>query len=622
MHVFGVVASRVRAVFSGLTLLAISSITGAQTPFQTLLVGVDHRTVQSLNGPWHYLVDAPPAGNLYGSDGTVKQNGYGLNSHPNIDSGPHNAEYDFATAPTLKVPGDWNTQDPALFRYEGVIWYQRDFEFQPNANTRTFLHVGAANYKSFVWVNAKHVCDHEGGFTPYDCDVTAVLKPGANFVVIAVDSTRHVDAIPTVNYDWFNYGGLTRDVSLVTVPEQFIDDYDVHLKRNPEFAASDANTLTGYVHVVGATAGTSVNVRIPDAGVNITAQTDADGKAPFEVKARGLQLWSPDAPKLYSVEMSAGQDRLTDDIGFRDIRVDGTRILLNGKPVFLHGVNAHAEAPYRGGRVCTDEDVKNIFGFLKDLNANFVRLAHYPHDERMERMADRQGVMIWSEIPLWQRIDFASPEVYQKAVRMLNEMIRRDRNKASVILWSVSNETPNNPTRTEFLTDLANEARKLDPTRPITSAMNTARRDGTKMMLDDPLAKALDVVGVNEYIGWYTGTADDADTAQWVLPDKPVIFSEFGAEAKYGVHGTVTQRWAEEQQVNVLQHQFGMLNKIPQLRGTTPWVLMDFRSSGRNIPKLQDGYNRKGLLSEKGEKKQAFQLVQQTYKNHAVGKAE
>jgi beta-glucuronidase len=596
---------------------------GAQQLLQTLLVAVDHRSVQALDGPWHYLVDAPPAGNLYAPDGSVRDNGYGMNSHPNITSGPHNAEYDFSTAPTLNVPGDWNTQEPTLFRYEGVVWYQRDFDFQPKPNTRAFLHVGAANYKSFVWVNAKRICDHEGGYTPYDCEVTSVLKPGSNFVVIAVDSTRRVDSIPTVNFDWFNYGGLTRDVSLVTVPEQFIDDYDVHLKKESTFSAANANTLTGYVHVVGATAGLRVSVRIPEAGVDTTAQTNADGRAPFEVKARSVELWSPQTPKLYKVELSAGQDRLTDDIGFRDIRVDGTRILLNGKAVFLQGANMHAEAPYRGGRAATDEDVKNIFAFLTDLNANFVRLAHYPHDERMERMADKQGVMIWSEIPLWQRIDFASPAVYEKATRMLNEMIRRDRNKACVILWSVSNETPNNPTRTEFLTNLANEARKLDTTRPITSAMNTARlQDGNKMVLDDPLTKALDVIGVNEYIGWYQGKADDADTMQWVLPEKPILISEFGAEAKFGVHGSPTQRWAEEQQVNVYEHQFVMLNKIPQLRGLVPWVLMDFRSPGRNIPKLQDGYNRKGLLSEKGEKKQAFELFQKTYKNHSVGKPE
>jgi beta-glucuronidase len=611
-----------RATFVLLACLALTLPAFSQQPLKTLLVGIDHRTVTSLDGDWHYLVDQPPARSLYAADGKVRDNGYALNTHPNINSGSHNEEYDFSTAPTLKVPGDWNTQDPTLFRFEGVVWYQRDFDFQPKPGARTFLHIGAANYRSYVWVNQKHICDHEGGYTPFDCEVTAALQPGSNFVVIAVDSTRDMDGIPSVGIDWMNYGGLTRDVSLVTLPTQFIDDYDVHLKHGDKFSAADANTLTGYVHVEGAAAGTPVTVRIPEAGVNTTLQTDATGKAPFEVKANKLNLWSPQSPKLYKVELASGQDQLTDDIGFRDIRVDGTRILLNGKAIFLQGANMHAEAPYRTGRACTDEDVKNIFSFLKDLNANFVRLAHYPHDERMERTADREGIMIWSEIPLWQRISFGKPEVYAKATYMLNEMIRRDRNKASVILWSVSNETPNNPTRTEFLTNLANEARRLDPTRPITSALNSARPNGTEMVLDDPFAKALDVVGVNEYIGWYTMRPEDADKITWVLPQKPILISEFGAEAKKGVHGGIDQRWAEEQQVNVFQHQFIMISKIPQVRGLIPWVLMDFRSPTRNIPKLQDGFNRKGLLSEKGEKKQAFDLFQKVYKDHSVGKPE
>jgi beta-glucuronidase len=589
---------------------------------KTLLVGVDHRTVISLNGDWHYLVDQPPARGLYTADGKVRDNGYALNTHPNINSGPHNEEYDFATAPTLKVPGDWNTQEPTLFRFEGVVWYQRDFDFQPKANTRTFLHIGAANYKSFVWVNQKRICDHEGGFTPFDCEVTAALKAGSNFVVIAVDSTREVDGIPSIGIDWFNYGGLTRDVSLVTLPAQFIDDYDVHLKHEASFSAADANTLAGYVHVEGAIAGTPVTLRIPEAGVNTTLKTDSQGRAAFEIKAGKLELWSPETPRLYQVALASGQDQLTDDIGFRDIRVEGTRILLNGKAIFLQGANMHAEAPYRTGRACTDEDVKNIFGFLKDLNANFVRLAHYPHDERMERTADREGIMVWSEIPLWQHISFEKPEVYAKATYMLNEMIRRDRNKASVILWSVSNETPNNPTRTQFLTNLANEARRLDSTRPITSALIGPHPKGYEMVQDDPFVAALDVVGQNEYVGWYEMRPEDADNVKWTLPEKPILISEFGAEAKQGNHGGKDQRWAEEQQVNVYEHQFVMIKKIPQVRGLIPWILMDFRSPGRNIPNLQDGFNRKGLLAEDGKKKQAFYLFQTAYKEHSVGKAE
>jgi beta-glucuronidase len=605
-----------------LALFVCALSAAAQQPLNTLLVGVDHRSTTSLNGDWHYLVDQPPARALYGADGKVRDNSYGMNTHPNISSGPHNDEYDFATAPTLKVPGDWNTQDPTLFRFEGVVWYQRDFNVQPQPGTRTFLHIGAANYKSFVWVNQKRICDHEGGFTPFDCEVTGVLHPGNNFVVIAVDSTRDVDGIPSVAYDWFNYGGLTRDVSLVTVPASFIDDYDVHLKHDATFSPGNATTLSGYVHVVGAAAGTRVRLSIPEAGVATTVQTDAEGRAPFEVKAARLELWSPEAPKLYKVELASGQDRLSDDIGFRDIRVDGTRILLNGKAIFLQGANMHAEAPYRTGRVDTQEDVDNIFGFLKDLNANFVRLCHYPHDERMERTADRRGVMIWSEIPLWQHISFEKPEVYAKATHMLNEMVRRDRDKASVILWSVSNETPNNPIRTQFLTNLANEARRLDNTRPITSALLGPHPHGFEMVENDPLAAALDVVGQNEYVGWYEGHPEDADKMHWTMPDKPVLMSEFGAEAKAGNHGGKNDRWTEEQENNVYEHQFVMLNKIPQVRGLVPWILMDFRSPTRNIPKLQDGFNRKGLISEEGKKKEAFFTVQKAYKEHSVGKAE
>ncbi len=592
----------------------------AQRPLQTLLVGVDRRDQTSLNGNWHYLVDQSPARALYTASGEVNDKSYAMNDHPHI-VGSHNEEYDFSTAPTLKVPGDWNTQVPQLFNYEGVIWYQRDFEAQPKAGTRTFLHVGAANYRSHVWVNQKRVCDHEGGYTPFDCEVTTLLHPGTNFVVIAVDATRLVDGIPSVGIDWFNYGGLTRDVSLVTVPRAFIDDYDVHLAHGPEFEPGNTE-LSGYVHVLDAPAGTAVTIAVPEAGVNATVKTDSEGNAPFNVKATNLILWSPGTPKLYKVTLAAGEDKLTDDIGFRDIRVDGTRILLNGKAVFLQGANVHAEAPVRGGRVNSDQDVATIFGYLKEMNANFVRLAHYPHDERMEREADRQGIMIWSEIPNWQHISFDKSEVYAKALAVLHEMIRRDRNKASVILWSVSNETPNNPSRTTFLTNLANEARALDRTRLITSALNTTHIQGNSATLPDPFADALDVIGVNQYIGWYTGKPEDADNIQWALPQKPVIMSEFGAEAKLGNHGATNERWTEEQQVYVIQHQFVMFKNIPQLRGISPWILVDFRSPTRNIPKLQDGYNRKGLISEDGKKKQAFAIFQKAYAEHSVGKPE
>ena len=611
---------RLRWVLLGLT--AVHSSFAQQKPLTTLLVGVDHRTVTSLDGPWHYLVDPPPSRALYKANGEIRDDGYARNTHPNISSGPHNDEYDFATAPVMHIPGDWNTQDPTLFRYEGVVWFERDFDVQHTASMRTFIHIGAANYLSHVWVNGQRICDHEGGFTPFDCEATGALHPGNNSVVIAVDSTRHGDDLPSVSYDWFNYGGITRDVSLVRLPAQFIDDYDVHLDHKPSFEASDARDISGYVHVEGAAANTPVHISIAEAGIETTARTDQNGRAEFHARAGSLLLWAPGHPKLYKVALSSGDDRITDDIGFRDVRVAGLKILLNGQPVFLRGVNEHAEAPLRTGRTNTDTDVATVFGYLRDLHANFVRLAHYPHDERMERQADRDGVMIWSEIPLWQQISWDKPEVYAKASAVLGEMIRRDRNKASVILWSVSNETSRSAARNQFLTGLVTQARKLDSTRLITSALFAPRMNGTKLVEDDPFMAALDVVGQNEYIGWYGGKPEDADAAEWTFPQKPVIMSEFGAEAKYGDHGRPADRWTEEQQADVYKHQLVMISKIPQVCGMTPWVLTDFRSPGRNIPRLQDGFNRKGLISEDGHRKQAFFVLQHYYEGLAAGTAQ
>jgi beta-glucuronidase len=631
-------ALRLAATLIAFTALAAS----AQQPLQTILVDLDHRPSTSLDGPWHYLIDEPGT-NLYTPDGKIKDNTYALNEHPNLAFGSRTSEYDFATAPNLNVPGDWNTQDPTIFRYEGVVWYERDFAFTPTPNTRTFLHIGAANYRSHVWVNGHRLCDHEGGFTPFDCDATSLLHAGGNFVVIAVDSTRLNNGIPSVVVDWFNYGGLTRDVSLVTVPTQFIDDYTAHLDAVP--APGKPSTVSGYVHVEGASVGMPVTITIPEAHLSTSATTDASGRAAFSLPATSaLTLWSPDSPKLYRITLTAGADKLSDDIGFRTIHVDGTRILLNDKPIFLRGVCMQGEAPIRTGRISTQADVSTLFSYVQDLHANFIRIAHYPNDERVTRTADRLGIMIWSEIPLWQHIAFGTPGVYEKADFMLHEMIRRDRNLASVIFWSVSNETPNEPVRTEFLTRLANSARTIDPTRPITSALNSEKIDAVAntVTLDDKFADALDLIGVNEYIGWYVGPASLADKVTWTLPNKPIIMSEFGAEAKFGDHGETPlksppgmsepthpntldpkdQRWTEESQANVYQHQFDMLAKIPQLRGITPWVLMDFRSPTRNIPHLQDGFNRKGLLSDQGQKKEAFFVLQKQYEHLTIGKPE
>ncbi len=454
---------------------------------------------------------------------------------------------------------------------------------------------------------AIYSCQHEGGFTPFDCDITPDVKDGSNFVVVAVDDQRHAETIPALKTDWFNYGGLTREVSLVRVPDSFIDDYSLQLKRGT------TGQLEGYVHVEGAPAGTSVAVSIPDLKLNTTATTAADGRASIALTAAQLQLWSPEHPRLYRVEIKAGSDMLADDIGFRTIEVQGDQILLNGKPIYLRGVCVHAEAPIRSGRAWSVQDAETLLGWAHDLHANFVRLAHYPHDENMTRVADKMGILVWSEIPVYWAIDWKNPATLETAKQQLTEMIRRDHNNASVILWSVSNETPRTPERLTFLKSLISQAREQDPTRLITSAMLT-HMDGTTAILDDPLGAELDVLGSNEYIGWYQGKSDDAPKYTWKNPyNKPLIMSEFGGGAKAGMHGQVTDRFSEEFQENLYRQQIAMFKQIPFLRGTSAWVLMDFRSPVRQLPGVQDLYNRKGLVSNEGARKKAFSVLSDYY---------
>jgi beta-glucuronidase len=240
----------------------------------------------------------------------------------------------------------------------------------------------------------------------------------------------------------------------------------------------------------------------------------------------------------------------------------------------------------------------------------------------MLRAADRMGLLVWSENPVYWALQFDNPKVYAKAEQQLEEEIGSSRNHAAIILWSMANETPNTEARTKFIGLLAERARELDATRLITAAL-LVRGEGNTKIVDDPLGKALDVIGVNEYVGWYEQHPESADSMQWSIAyQKPMIVSEFGGGAKAGLHGGDQERWTEEYQANIYRHQIGMLNRIPQLRGMSPWALMDFRSPNRVLSGIQDEFNRKGLISEKGEKKAAFYVLQKAYVENAVGKPE
>lgn len=573
------------------------------------IANVQARRVTSLNGKWKTIVD-PYENGYYDFRMQVSREGYFLNLKPKDKS--DRVEYDFDTSETLNVPGDWNSQRDSLFFYEGTVWYRKSFDYQPKPNTRLFLHFGGANYETMVYLNGERLGMHTGGFTPFDFEITGKVRPRDNFVIVKVDNKRHREGVPTLNTDWWNYGGITREVDLVELPATFVKDYLVQLRKG------SMDTIAGWVRLDGAQPRQRVTVNIPEAHASVNVQTDAQGYAAFTLPAK-LTLWSPENPKLYDVRVEAETDTVRDQIGFRTIETRGTEILLNGKPVFLRGISIHEEAPFRAGRAFSVEDSRTLLGWARELGCNFVRLAHYTHNENMVREADRLGLLVWSESPVYWMIDWENPETLANASNQITEAITRDRNRAAVIFWSVANETPITAVRNTFLNRLANLVKTEDPTRLTTAAMMHHEVAGTNdVVLDDPLGDTLDVLGCNEYIGWYDGAPEKADRVTWKSPyNKPLIMSEFGGDALAGHHGDDATRWTEEFQERIYRHQVGMLNRIPFLRGTSPWVLMDFRSPRRALPNIQDFFNRKGLVSERGERKKAFFILQEFYKEKA-----
>ncbi len=587
-----------------LTLLALLATVTSRADGGNAISNVWGRHTVSLNGKWNYLVDVQEMG-FY--DYRMNELPYGFFRNDKARKPSDLVEYDFDASPAMDIPGDWNTADEKLFFYEGTVWFKKSFDHRKQPGKRTLLYFAAVNYQAVVYVNGKKIGVHEGGFTPFDFDVTDVLHDGENFVVVKVDNKRRPESVPTQIFDWWNYGGICRDVMLVEVADTYVDDYDIQLLKG------NNKRLVCHVKLNQAVAGQKVAVSIPELKVNKTVVTDAKGEGTVIVKA-APQLWSPATPKLYKVQLTLGDDSITDEIAFRTIEVSGKKILLNGAPIFLKGVAMHDEALLRHGRTRTTEESHQLLATAKEMGCNFVRLAHYPHNENTVREAERMGIMVWDEIPCYWTIDWTNANTLQNAKDQLRDMIKRDHHRANVVVWSVANETPHSDARDAFLKTLLSYGRSLDSTRLFSLAMEVTGARNYENKLQDNLHDAVDVVAFNQYVGWYRDVGD-APKMKWVIPyDKPVVVSEFGGGALAGLHGDKGQRWTEEFQENLYKENLAMLEKIDGLAGTIPWVLADFYSPRRPLYGVQDWHNRKGLVSEKGDKKKAFYIVQSWYK--------
>lgn len=579
-----------------------------------LLTGAQQRESQDLSGQWTYSKDLYRTG-LTDINGWVAKSR--MQRYRDIDVAAIEAkggvdffEFDLDRGPAINVPGAWNAATPELRYYDGLIWFQRKFSARALEGKRAFLRFEAVNYRAYVYLNGKEVGRHEGGFTPFVLEVTGALRSGDNRLVVGVDSTHDAQSIPTFITDWDLYGGITRPVRLVTTPATFIDDATLTLQPN--------GRITGELRLQGPQAANQVVQVALGALATARVVTDGAGRALLDLPApKALERWTPEKPTLYDVRFSIAGDELRDRIGFRTIAVKGNQILLNGKPIYLRGISLHEEefGP-NPARNMTGAAARALLHEIKHgLNGNYVRLSHYPHSETTLRLADEMGLLVWSEIPVYWTVDWDNPAVLRKALAMQAETIYRDRNRASVILWSVGNETPVSPSRTRFHAAMADNVRQLDPTRLVSAAL-LVKQQGDALAINDPLIDKLDVLAVNTYAGWYgADTLDAVAKLKWEVPgDRPLILSEFGADALAGYRNDGMKKFTEEYQAEYYRKTLAMAERIPTLRGMSPWILKDFRSPRREHPVFQNGWNRKGIMSETGVRKEAFGVLADYYR--------
>lgn len=556
------------------------------------------RKRQSLDGLWHYGIDQ--------YDTCLRSKWYEENYYDG-DGRQLPVDFSFDEWPVMQLPCCYNMIDRELFLYEGSMVFTRKFLFEKKEGERAVLKIGAANYVCRVFLNKQFVGMHRGGSTPAYFDITEYVEK-QNRIIITVDNTRHPWQVPMENTDWFNYGGIYRSMELFAVPDAFVKDMSVMLDPKDRSHQTIRAEVALSKQVTG-----QAQLRIPQLGIDMPVEIQ-EGVGVITVKAEP-KLWEPENPVLYDVEVSYEGDVLRDRIGFRDIRVEKNRILLNDKEIFLRGVSCHEDS-VANGKALTEEERIETIRIAKELGCNFMRLAHYPHHENMAKLADEMGLLLWEEVPVYWDIDFDNPATYEDAENQLLELIGRDKNRASVIIWSVGNENLDTESRYLFMSKLVNAAKRADPSRLVSAACLV---NGKTNRIEDRLGDCLDVIGINEYCGWYEPDFGKLpDLLENSEPGKPVIITEFGADARWGHRGSITEKGTEDCQAYIYEQQVETLEKIPYVQGMTPWILYDFRCP-RRLSLIQGYYNLKGLCSaDKKNRKLAFSVLQEFY--HRIGK--
>ena len=630
-------------------------------PSSDHLIGwIDSRQIQSLNGEWSYIVDPMnnglPESSFFG----------GFPKNKIQKTGMELIEYNFETASKIQIPGAWNAIDERLFFYRGPVWLYKKFNYSPKKEALTHLYIEGSNFTTKIFLNGSIVGEFEGGYVPFNFNISKYLKEGENILLVQTDNTLNESSVPTQKTDWWPWGGIVGDVYVVETPKQFIQN--AYLQLNPD----DFSEVLFKLKMNKESSGHIIKLEIPELQFMAEYKTNSFGAISENIKIYP-QLWSPLSPKLYEVKISSEAETISDKIGFRSIQTKGQKIYLNNSEIQFKGIAMHSEPIGIPGPAFSKEHFQKLLLTAKDLNINFIRAAHYPYTRHLAKVADQLGLMLWEEVPVYWNIDWDNSNTLNIAKNQIKRLVQRDQNRASVVVWSVANETPLSSSRMKFLKALLAEIEINDSSRLSTAALLSGSEEqfkslvlvlalqGTKsqwvspkekaifqlildqanipidselsfsLSIDDPLGESVDLISYNEYFGWYYVTffTDQMMISEGtlrklmfeVMPDikisssfdKPIHISEFGAGAKYGNH--TNKIWSEEYQAKLYKHQLEMLSNNPQIQGISPWVFKDFRAMLRPLPGIQDFYNRKGLIDESGNKKEAFKVLADFYEN-------
>ena len=626
------------------------------------LIGwIDNREYLSLNGQWKYIVDPMnnglPETSFFGGfpENKIQKDGYEL------------IEYNFDQADVINVPGAWNEQKDELFFYQGSIWLFKKFNFNIDPNKLNHLYIGASNFSTKIFLNGERVGQFNSGYTAFNFDISDYLINGENVLLVQINANLSEDSVPTKKTDWWPYGGLVGDVLIVNTPKIFIENAYVQIsdlqKKRLNFRAK-----------LNLNKNMNIKLIIDELNLQRSFTTNKNGEIDEFIKFKNIDLWSPDNPKLYNITVKIEGDEIVDQIGFREIKTKGKQIFLNGTPIKFKGISMHAEPIGEKGVAFSKAHFESLVTTSKELNINFIRAAHYPYTRHMAKVCDELGIMLWEEIPVYWNINWTNRQTKEDALNMLSNLVTRDWNRASVVVWSLGNETPFSKDRMTFMNDLKDRLGKLDVSRlksaailsgdvqtfskliSIIAKVGLEKKDLTakeryifeeivknvpvpvekllpfEININDPLANELDLIAYNEYFGWYYTSFFSAqigiresllrEIMFELMPsfiirsefNKPIHISEFGAGAKHSFKKT-NQVWSEEYQAKVYLKQLEMLKSNPQVQGISPWILKDFRSMMRPLNNVQDFYNRKGLIDENGNKKQAFSVLSNFYDN-------